>query len=166
MDSEAPKHPLWHALLFGVVAGALGAAWILRDYENKAYALGYHVPLAIVFTAALVDALFDALQTRRVGFLYSVGLAGALIVGRILEGWPLSGHGILGLLLGIAPIRPVFRIGGVCIALQALITKAVLGEPWMAVVWGAACGLLIGLVGRWIDRRLGQNGREFTKSSG
>jgi hypothetical protein len=147
------RHPIWHALLFGLVAGALGAAWILEDYTRKAYALGYHVPLAIVFTAALVDATFDALQTRRPGFLYAVGIAGALIAGRMIEDWPISGHGILGLLLFVAPIRPAFRVGGILIAIQALITKAVLGEPWIAVIYGGACGAAIGMLGRWVDRR-------------
>jgi hypothetical protein len=61
----APRHPLWHALAFGLLAGALGTAWILKDFTRKAYALGYHVPLAIVFTTALVDVTFTALDTRR-----------------------------------------------------------------------------------------------------
>src|SRR5688572_14580411 len=152
MEEDHPRHPLWHALVFGLAAGALGAAWILRDYERKAYALGYHVPLAILFTAALVDALFESLHTRRYGFLYAVGLAGALIVGRMLENWPLSGHGILGFLLLVAPLRPAFRVGGLLIAIQALITKLVLGEPWMTVIWGAACGAAIGWIGRRVDR--------------
>lgn len=148
-----PRHPIRHPLVFGLAAGALGAAWILVDYTHKAYALGYHVPLAVVFTAALVDATFEALHTRRFGFHYAAGLAGALIAGRIVQDWPISGHGILGLLLFVSPLRPVFRIAGVLVAIQALLTKVVLGEPWMAVIWGGACGAAIGLLGRFLDRR-------------
>jgi hypothetical protein len=147
------RHPVWHAFAFGFVAGVLGAAWILVDFTRKAYALGYHVPLAIVFTAALVDATFEALVTRRFGFLYSSALAGAVIVGRMVEDWPLSGHGILGALMTVTPLRPAFRICGVLVAIQAIVTKLVLGEPWLAVVWGAACGVAIGILGRIVDRR-------------
>jgi hypothetical protein len=153
MSSHLPRHPLWHALLFGLAAGALGAVWIVNDYERKQYALGYHVPLAIVFTTALVDALFTSLDTRRFGFLYAVALSFALILGRMLEDWPISGHGILGLLLFVSPLRPVLRIAGLGIAIQALITKCVLHEYWMAVVWGALCGAVIGWLGRVIDAR-------------
>jgi hypothetical protein len=147
------RHPLWQALAFGLVAGALGAAWILTDFTRKGYALGYHVPLAILFTAALVDALFGALETRRFGFIYASVLAGAVIVGRMLEDWPLSGHGILGTLMAVTRLRPAFRICGGLIVIQALVTKLVLGEPWPAVVWGAVCGAAIGFVGALVDRR-------------
>ena len=149
----APHHPLWHALAFGLLAGALGAAWILKDFTHKAYALGYHVPLAIVFTTALVDITFTALETRRFGFLYAAGLAGAVIVGRMVEDWPLSGHGILGALLAVSPIRPIFRVCGALIVIQALITKLVLPEPWPAVIYGAALGAALGWLGRAMDRR-------------
>lgn len=146
------RPPLWLSLAFGLAAGAAGAAWILCDYTEKAYSLGYHVPLAIIFTAALVDATFEALETRRFGFHYACGLAGALIAGRIVEGWPVSGHAILGVLLAASPIRPVFRVLGALVAVQALVTKVVVGDAWLAAVWGAAAGLAIGALGRVLDR--------------
>jgi hypothetical protein len=152
------RHSILLPVAFGCVTGALGAAWILADYTRKAYALGYHVPLAVVFTAALVDATYDGLRTRQWGFHYAMGLAGAIIVGRMVEDWPLSGHGILGLLLAVAPIRPAFRVGGALVAVQALITKWVLGEPWMAVVWGAACGAALGALARGLDRLTARRG--------
>jgi hypothetical protein len=146
--------PLWQPLAFGAVAGMLGAAWILHDYTRKAYAIGYHVPLAILFCAALYDALEEARQTGRRGFLYAAGLGGALIVGRMIEDWPVSGHGILGMLMAVTPLRPIFRIGGAAIAIQALVTKAALGEPWMAALWGAAVGAALGLFGRYFDAKI------------
>jgi hypothetical protein len=148
------RHPLWHALAFGLLAGALGAAWILKDFTHKGYALGYHVPLAIVFTTALVDVTFTALDTRRFGFLYAAGLAGSVIVGRMVEDWPLSGHGILGALLAVSPIRPIFRIAGTLVATQALVTKAILSEPWPAVIWGALLGAALGWLGWFMDARI------------
>jgi hypothetical protein len=149
---DGPRPSTLVPIAAGLVAGALGAAWILRDYTEKGYALGYHVPLAIVFTAALVDATIEALRTRRWGFHYAAGLAGALITGRMIEDWPISGHGILGLLLAVAPLRAPFRICGLLIAFQAVMTKLVRGEAWPAVIWGAACGVALGLLGRWLDR--------------
>jgi hypothetical protein len=148
------RHPLWHALMFGLLAGALGAAWILKDFTRKGYALGYHVPLAIIFTTALVDVTFTALHTRRFGFLYAAGLAGAVIGGRMVEDWPLSGHGILGALLAVSPIRPVFRVCGALIVIQALLTKLILPEPWPSVVCGAALGAALGCLGRFMDSRI------------
>jgi hypothetical protein len=158
------RHPLWHALAFGVAAGAAGAIWIHHDYERKAYNLGYHVPLAIVFTSALVDATFDAWRTRRYGFHWAVALAGALIAGRIVEDWPISGHGILGIIMLVSPIRPVFRVAGVLIALQALVTKVIVGEPWPDALWGAAAGAVIGMVGRALDAKRGNHGAPVVKS--
>lgn len=150
------RHSIRLPLAFGLITGAIGAAWILTSHTRKGYALGYHVPLAVVFTAALVDALFDGLITRKFGFVWASALAGAVIVGRMVAGWPLSGHGILGALMAMSPIRPAFRVCGVLIAIQAIVTKVVIGdprEPWEDVVWGALCGVAIGMIGRLVDRR-------------
>ena len=137
-EMTEPRHPLWHALVFGLLAGALGAAWILKDFTRKGYALGYHVPLAIVFTTALVDVTSRRSTPAASASSTPPALAGAVIVGRMVEDWPLSGHGILGALLAVSPIRPDLPRRGVLVAIQALVTKLVLGEPWPAVVWGAA----------------------------
>jgi hypothetical protein len=147
------RQPLWYSLAFGLAAGAAGAVWILADYSAKAYNLAYHVPLAIIFTSALVDATFDAFQNRRFGFHYACGLAGALLAGRIVKDWPISGHGILGVLLAFSPIRPIWRVAGALVAVQALVTKVVIGEPWLAAIWGAAVGGAMAVLARALDRR-------------
>jgi hypothetical protein len=153
--TSVPRPEIWRALVFGLVAGLLGAAWIVAEHTRKGYALGYHVPLAVVFTAALVDVVFDGLVTRKFGFVWASAVAGAVIVGRMKRDWPLSGHGILGLLMAVSPIRPAFRVCGILIAIQAIVTKVVIGEPehWQDVIWGALCGVAIGLIGRLVDRR-------------
>ena len=58
--------------------------------------------------------------------------------------------------MAVSPIRPAFRVCGVLIAMQAIVTKIVIGdprEPWQHVVWGALCGVAIGMIGRLADRR-------------
>jgi hypothetical protein len=141
------------AILAGLAAAAAGGAWILATFTRRPWHdFAYHVPLAFVVTAGVVDAwLLRRTRTVR-GFLWCALLAGVYTVGRIKEDWFASGHAVLGVLFAVAAPRAVWRPLGVAVALQALITKAIDDERPMCAVYGAAFGLVIGLAARRIDR--------------
>jgi hypothetical protein len=143
------------ASLAGLVVAAVGGAWILTTFTRRPlYDFAYHVPLAFVVTAGVVDAWLLRREVPVRGFLLTSVLAGAYVVGRIKEDWFASGHAVLGVLFAVAAPRPLWRVLGVGIAVQAAITKLAVEERPESALYGAAFGLVIGLAARRNDRAL------------
>jgi hypothetical protein len=138
---------------FAAFVAACGLAWILLTFTRRPwFDAAYHVPVAFLFTGSVLDAWFMRRERRVRGFLFTAALAGAYTVGRVLHDWPFSGHGVLGALTGVAGPRRLWRVLGWAISAQALITKWAVDERPLHAVYGAALGILIGLVARRNDR--------------
>ncbi len=147
------RAPLLWPVLAGGVAAAAGSVWVACSFTHKAYALGYHVPLAFLTTAVLVDCIVQARSTRQLGIFWAGALAAGLITGRMIHDWPWSGHGILGALYAASPLRPGWRILGAATIIQSAITKSVRGERPLDALWGACVGVALHLVAVVVDRR-------------
>ncbi len=134
-------------------AAAVGSIWILTTFTKRPWIdAGYHVPIAFLVVGGVLDAFFARHDRPTRGFLLSTALASACTIGRVLEDWPLSGHGILGGLFAVAATRPFWRRLGAVIVVQALMTKWWSDERPVAALYGAAFGVVIGFAARRIDR--------------
>ncbi len=134
----------FRALAAGIATGAAGAVWILATHSRPWYAIPYHVPLAVAAGAWAWQAVFDLRgRDRRRAFLGGTA-AGLLVAGRMIQDWPLSGHGVLaGWILAVAPWLWLRLLGG-AILVQALVWKIVIDDWPPAVPLGVAAGLALG----------------------
>lgn len=138
---------------FAAVAALAGLVWILTTFTKRPWVdAGYHVPIAFVVVGGSLDAFYARRDRPTRGFLLTTALAAAYTVGRVINDWPLSGHGVLGAHFAVAATRPFWRRLGAAIAVQAFVTKWWLDERPESGVYGAALGVFIGLVARRIDR--------------
>ena len=149
--TDAGKRAL--PLLCGLVVGAAGLAWILTAFTRRpAWDAWYHVPLAVVFTGAVVDAWLQRRVRPARGFLWITALVSVVVVARIARDWPFSGHGLLGGLLGLEARRTGWRLAALATAGQALAMKIVIDDrPW-CVPLGLAVGIAAAFVSRALDR--------------
>jgi hypothetical protein len=141
------------AWLAGLAFGLAGALWILASHRFPLRALHYHVPLAVAFGTAAAHLALDAPpRTRRIhGTAMFAGLL--LVAARLRFGIPLSGHGVLGALIGVLAPTRALQLLGWAILPQAAITKWIRDEDVHAVPIGTLTGLVLALWARWRSAR-------------
>lgn len=141
------------ALLFGLFCGTALAAWILLTHGRPRWALTYHVPLAVLLGCWLVRLAHEA--SRGGGYAcLSVTVAGfGVVIGRILQGWPASGHAVLASIVLVCGAWPWLRAGAALILLQTLVDKWIRDAQPLSAVVGAGLGLLLGTLAWRLDGR-------------
>lgn len=139
--------------LLGLVFGILGTLWIYWSYRNPNHALHYHVPLAVAFGTETAWLAFYARGRERQRDIAILSVAMVAVAVRLTWQWPLSGHGVLGAVLGLLAPWPPLRALAWLILPQAFVTKWVGNDDPMSVIFGAAAGILLTLGIKALTRR-------------
>lgn len=139
------------AILFGLFTGTAMASWILLTHGRPQWALSYHVPLAALIGCWLVRLAWDV--TRRHGYasLAVTAVAFGLVLGRVFQGWPASGHAVVAGLVLVRGRWPWLRIAAGLVLLQTLLDKWVRDIEPMSAVIGALAGVLLGTLAHRLD---------------